>query len=62
MALELGTSRQFRLIETLAVQIAEQVLASQPRVEGVTVCARKLLPPVPGVVESAGVEVTRRRG
>jgi dihydroneopterin aldolase len=59
--LALGTSRQFRLIETLAARIAEQILASQPRVEAVTVRVKKLLPPIPGVVEYAGVEVTRRR-
>ncbi len=59
--LALGTSRQFRLIETLATRIAEQILASQPRVEAVTVRVKKLLPPIPGVVEYAGVEITRRR-
>jgi 7,8-dihydroneopterin aldolase/epimerase/oxygenase len=59
--LALGTSRQFRLIETLAARIAEQILASQPRVEAVTVRVKKLLPPIPGVVEYAAVEITRRR-
>jgi 7,8-dihydroneopterin aldolase/epimerase/oxygenase len=60
--LKLGTGRQFRLIETLATRIAEQILASQPRVEGVTVRVKKLLPPIPGVVEHAAVEITRQRG
>ena len=59
--LALGTSRQFRLIETLATRIAEQILASQPRVEAVTVRVKKLQPPIPGVVEYAAVEVSRRR-
>jgi dihydroneopterin aldolase len=59
--LAVGTGRQFRLIETLAARIAEQILASQPRVEAVTVRVKKLLPPIPGVVEYAAVEITRRR-
>ena len=59
--LALGTGRQFRLIETLATRIAEQILASQPRVEAVTVRVKKLQPPIPGVVEYAAVEVSRRR-
>jgi dihydroneopterin aldolase len=49
------------LIETLAARIAERVLASQPRVAAVMVRVKKLLPPVPGVVEYAAVEITRRR-
>jgi dihydroneopterin aldolase len=59
--LEWGTQRQFRLIETLAVGIADAVLASQPRVEALTVFVKKQLPPIPGVVEYAAVEATRRR-
>ena len=59
--LALGTGRQFRLIETLAGEIANCVLQSQPRVAAVTVCVKKLLPPIPGVVEYAAVEITRRR-
>jgi dihydroneopterin aldolase len=59
--LMLGTSRQFRLLEALAGSIAEHLLASQSRIRAVTVRAKKLLPPIPGVVEYAGVEVTRRR-
>jgi 7,8-dihydroneopterin aldolase/epimerase/oxygenase len=60
--LHLGTSRRFRLIETLAEAIAAHLLQSQPRVEAVTVRVQKLLPPIPGVVEVAAVEITRRRG
>jgi dihydroneopterin aldolase len=59
--LELGTQRRFRLIETLAVTILGRLLESQPRVEAATVCVKKRLPPIPGVVEYAAVEVTRRR-
>lgn len=60
--LTLGATRQFRLIETLAVEIAAQILNTQPRVQVVTARVKKLLPPVPGVVEYAAVEITRRRG
>src|SRR5438445_223544 len=59
--IELGTGRRFRLIETLAVRLVEQILASQPRVEAVTARVKKLLPPIPGVVEFAAVEITRWR-
>ena len=34
--LALGTQHRFRLIETLAVRIADQIMASQPRVEPAT--------------------------
>lgn len=59
--LALGATRQFRLVETLAAEIAAQILDSHPRVEAVTVRVKKLLPPVPGVVEYAAVEIARRR-
>jgi dihydroneopterin aldolase len=59
--LSLGTSRQFRLIEALAGAISEQILGSQPLVAAVTVSVKKLLPPIPGIVEYAAVEITRRR-
>jgi dihydroneopterin aldolase len=59
--LEIGTEQQFRLIETLAARIAEHLLSSQPLVQALTVCVKKQLPPIPGVVEHAAVEITRRR-
>lgn len=48
------------LLETLAEEMAGAVLAD-PRVEAVTVAVRKLAPPVPERIRSAGVRVTRRR-
>jgi dihydroneopterin aldolase len=59
--LDLGTGRQFRLIEALAGAIADQLLQSHPRVAAVTVRVKKRLPPIPGVVEYAAVEITRRQ-
>ncbi len=48
------------LLETLAEEIAAAVLAD-PRLEAVTVAVRKLRPPVPERLGSAGVRITRRR-
>ena len=47
-----------RLLERLAERIAAQVLAA-PRVRSVTVAVRKLHPPVPHDLASAGVRITR---
>jgi dihydroneopterin aldolase/2-amino-4-hydroxy-6-hydroxymethyldihydropteridine diphosphokinase len=49
------------LLERLAARIAEVVL-TEPRVSSVTVAVRKLRPPVPVDLASAGVRVTRSRG
>jgi dihydroneopterin aldolase len=49
-----------KLLETLAVQVAEALL-DEPGVLSATVTVRKLRPPVPADLASAGVRVTRRR-
>lgn len=49
-----------RLLETLAEDIAAAVLAD-PAVDAVTVAVRKLRPPVPERLSSAGVRITRAR-
>lgn len=51
---------RFGLLERLAERIAEVVLADG-RVTGVTVAVRKLRPPVPSDLATAGVRITRRR-
>lgn len=48
------------LLETIAEELAATVLADEA-VAAVTVAVRKLAPPVPQVVSSAGVRITRRR-
>jgi 7,8-dihydroneopterin aldolase/epimerase/oxygenase len=48
------------LMEHLAERIAQVVLAA-PRVEAVTVAVRKLRPPVPWDLATAGVRIHRRR-
>ena len=49
---------RFVLIERMAQVIADAVLAADP-VSGVTVTVRKLRPPVPVQLDSAGVTITR---
>lgn len=51
---------RFALLERLAERIAEVVMADH-RVDGVTVAVRKLRPPVPFDLATAGVRLTRRR-
>lgn len=49
-----------RLLESLAAAVADAVLAD-PAVARVTVAVRKLRPPVPYQLASAGVRLTRSR-
>ncbi|MDQ3898104.1 MAG: dihydroneopterin aldolase [Actinomycetota bacterium] len=48
-----------RLLERIATRIADDVLALDRRITSVTVTVRKLRPPVPVDLASAGVTVTR---
>lgn len=52
---------QFQLFERMAQRVAEAVLEDD-RIREVTVEVRKLRPPVPQDVASAGMVLTRRRG
>ena len=54
------TTERFALLERLADRLAEVVLADE-RVESVTVVVRKLRPPVPQQLATAGVRLTRSR-
>jgi dihydroneopterin aldolase len=49
------------LLEHLARRIADVVLATDGRIEAVTVVLRKLRPPVPHDLASAGIRLTRLR-
>ena len=51
---------RFRLLERLAERVAAQVAAVDPRIRAVTVAVRKLRPPVPVDLASAGVRITRQ--
>jgi dihydroneopterin aldolase len=55
------TDTRFVLLERMAQTIATAVLAAD-RVEAVTVTVRKLRPPVPVQLDTAGVTITRTRG
>ena len=50
----------YQLLESLAGVIAAAALVD-PRVQSVSVTVRKLRPPVPAVIDSVGVRVTRSR-
>ena len=54
------TTESCQLLERLAARIAEVVLTDE-RVLEVTVSVRKLRPPVPQLLATSGVRVTRRR-
>ncbi len=51
----------FDLLEALAGAVARSVLARDDRLEEVVVTVRKLRPPVPHHLASAGVTIRRRR-
>lgn len=58
MVIEIGTREKFKLLETLAERIAAALLDKFAPAQ-VVVRARKIAPPIKGVVEAAGVEVRR---
>jgi dihydroneopterin aldolase len=55
------TTEQFALLERLAERLAEVVLVDD-RLVAITVAVRKLRPPVPQQLATAGVRITRSRG
>jgi dihydroneopterin aldolase len=57
-AVEIGTSRTFKLIEALAGAIADAVQARYPDA-GLTITVEKLAPPCPGTPDVSGVRLTR---
>lgn len=55
------TGAPLNLIETLAERIAQAVLGEFPTIDGVRITIRKPSAPVPGVLDRAAVEISRRR-
>lgn len=53
-------AERFALLERLATRISEVVLADE-RVRSVQVVVRKLRPPVPQLLDTSGVRITRSR-
>ena len=60
MVVKVVTGEHFALLERLAERIAEVVL-DDGRVDAVTVAVRKLRPPVPVELSTAGVRIRRAR-
>jgi dihydroneopterin aldolase len=58
--LAVGTENQFRLIETLAEQIARDILRNFPA-SAIEVTVRKLLPPMKVPAQATGVRIRRER-
>ena len=58
LAVDIGTTRTFRLIEALAGAIAEAVQAKYPDA-GLVITVEKLAPPCPGAPDVSGVRLTR---
>ncbi len=54
------TTERFVLLERLAARLTEVVLVD-PRIVQVTVAVRKLRPPVPQLLDTSGVRITRGR-
>jgi dihydroneopterin aldolase len=57
---DIGTARQFRLLEALAATLAEAILA-EFAVESVRLRVRKLHPPMQAIAVSVGVTIERSR-
>lgn len=58
LAVEIGTTRTFRLLEKLAGAIAEAIEQHFPGCR-ITVVVEKIAPPCPGAPASSGVRLTR---
>ncbi len=54
-------SKKYALIEAIAQDIAERILADS-RIEQVIVRVRKMIPPIPGNLDHIEVEIKRGRG
>ncbi len=61
LVLDWSTSHQYRLIETLAERLCEQILDRWALVESVTLTVRKLHPPMRVAADASGVRITRVR-
>jgi 7,8-dihydroneopterin aldolase/epimerase/oxygenase len=61
VAVAVATERRFALIEALAETVAAEILAGFPRIRAITVAVDKPSAPVPAILDSVGVTITRRR-
>lgn len=60
LVMEIGQGERLQLLEALAEKMAHAVLQKTPA-HRVRIRLRKLSPPMPGVLESVGVEIERSR-
>jgi len=58
-AVRVATEERFTLLEALAERIVQEVIRTHALVTSVTVAVRKLRPPVPLDLATAGVRITR---
>ncbi len=61
IAAVVGGAESFMLLEALAAAAADEVLATDARVQAVTLSVRKLQPPLPADLSTVGVRITRSR-
>jgi len=59
--IEIGTQRQFRLLEALAAHMVQIVFDEFCAVQTVRLRVQKMCPPMNAIVASVGVEITRSR-
>ncbi len=59
--IEVGTQRQFRLLEALAAHMVQIVLDEFAPVLTMQLRVQKMCPPMNAIVASVGVEITRSR-
>jgi dihydroneopterin aldolase len=57
---EIGLSREFRLLETLADEITAALFAEFP-IAGIRLWVKKLVPPIKNIRDSVGVRIDRQR-
>ena len=62
IVVEIATQQRFNLIEALAESIATAILAGFASIDAITVRVDKPSAPVPAILDSVSVEITRRRG
>jgi dihydroneopterin aldolase len=61
IAVDVATSRRFRLIEALAAAIAEALLQRLPRIDSVVVRVDKPSAAIPAIIDGVSVEIERHR-
>ncbi len=58
---EVATSEQHRLLESLSARLIEVVFRDFPAIESIELRVQKMCPPMNAIVASVGVEMSRQR-